>query len=151
MADPVKIKEVKNRANRLNREINDVLLKMKRSLSGPVENISEDILQVAKIMGVEPEDIKKYGFTDSISESEMDLIGEEEQNIDDAIMHVAAAMGVDPEDIKKFGHNDSFSESEMDLIGEEGQDIDDAIMHVAEAMGVDPEDIKKYGHKEPSS
>ena len=106
MADPVKMEEVKNRANRLNREINDVLLKTKRSLSGPVENISEDILQVGKIMGVDPEDIKKFGFNDSFSESETDLIGEEEQNIDDAIMHVAGAMGVDPEDIKKFGHKE---------------------------------------------
>ena len=106
MADPVKIKEVKNRANRLNRAINDVLLKMKRSLSGPVENIDEDIFRVAKIMGVDPEDIKKFGFNDSSSESEMDLIGEEGQDIDDAIMHVAEAMGVDPEDIKKFGHKE---------------------------------------------
>jgi len=108
MADPVKIKEVKNRANRLNREINDLLLKMKKSLSGPVENINKDILQVAKIMGVDPEDIKKYGFKDSFLESEADLVGEEEQDIDDTIMSVAGAMGVDPEDIKKYGHREPF-------------------------------------------
>ena len=109
MADPVKIKEVKNRANRLNREINDLLLKMKRSLSGPVENINKDILQVAKIMGVDPEDIKKYGLQDSFLESEADLIGEEGQDIDNAIIRVAEAMGVDPEDIKKFGHKEPSS------------------------------------------
>jgi len=106
MADPVKIKEVKNRANRLNREINDVLLKMKRSLSGPVENIDEDIFRVAKIMGVDPEDIKKYGHEGPPSESEMDLIGEEGQDSNATIMRVAEAMGVDPEDIKKFGHKE---------------------------------------------
>jgi len=111
MADPVKIKEVKNRANRLNREINDLLLKMKRSLSGPVENIDEDIFRVAKIMGVALKDIKKYGLNDSFSESEMDLIGEEGQDIDNAIMRVAGAMGVDPEDIKKYGHEGPPSES----------------------------------------
>jgi len=110
MADPVKIKEVKNRANRLNKEINDVLLKIKRSLGGPVENIDEAVLYVANKMGVGVEDIKKYGFTDSISESEMDLIGEEGQDSKDAIIRVAEAMGVDPEDIKKYGHEGPSSE-----------------------------------------
>jgi len=76
MADPVKMEEVKNRANRLNREINDVLLKIKRSLGGPVENIDEAVLYVANKMGVGVEDIKKYGFNDSFSESEMESVNE---------------------------------------------------------------------------
>jgi len=101
MADPVKIKEIKSRANRLDRAINDLLLKTKRSLSEPGGEIDEDILQVAKIMGVDTQDIKKYGFTDSISESEMDLIGEEGQ--DKSILQVAEMMGISVEDIRKFG------------------------------------------------
>ncbi len=140
MADQNRLDRVRNEADRLMSMINKVILKMKRPPDGSAAGISEAVLRVAKKMGVDAEDIKKYGLKEPFSESETESV-----NKDEAVLCVANMMGVDPEDIKKYGHCEPFSGSETKLL-EEGQGLNDAVSRIADAMGNSPEDIKRFGY-----
>lgn len=111
--DRITIDETQDRVNELMgvSDMDFVKMNSNKSPDEPVEGIDEYLLQAAKMMDLDVEDIKKHGYKDPSSESEMDLIGEEGQDIDDAVVRVAAAMGVSIEDIKKYGHKEPSSES----------------------------------------
>ncbi|HUT72512.1 MAG TPA: hypothetical protein VMW89_17720 [Desulfatiglandales bacterium] len=57
--------------------------------------LNEAVLEVAKQMGVDPEDIKRYGQKGLSSET---------ASMDEVILQVAKLMFVDLEDIKRYGY-----------------------------------------------
>lgn len=146
MADQIRLDGARREADRLSKAI-AALRKGKRSPGGSAADIGEDALRVAKVMGVDPEDIKKYGFKEPFSESGFDLVsGVPVENTATAVLKVAKAMGNSPEDIIKYGLEEPSSESEAELIEEEGRDLDDAVSRVAKAMDNSPEDLKRFGY-----
>lgn len=135
MVDQIRLDEAKHRASMLERAINNLLLKMKRSPGKPAEDIGEAVLKVANKMGVSLDDIKEYGLRDPSSTSGFGLVsGGSIEDTNKAVLHVAKAMGNSPEDIKEYGYKEPFSKSEKEFINE-GEDLKSAVSHVAKANG----------------
>lgn len=101
MADPIRVYEAQREAERIKRGIDEVIRKMKRSPGSA--GLSDAVLIVAKQMGIDPEDIVRYGAGEPSSDSEIEPIEAVRQGLDDPVSRVAEAFGNSPEDLKRFG------------------------------------------------
>lgn len=137
MADPIRLHRVKHEAERLKGMINQVLSRTRRS-PGSVSNLDGAVLQVAGKMGVDPEDIKRYGLKDDSTESPVEAAR--------AALTIAKQFGNTEEDITRYGFREPGSESETAAIEDAGRDLGDPALRIAEAFGNSPEDIQRFGN-----